>query len=415
MPTSRELSVQLTEDRKSADVWLAAKKLPDGSYPNANEFLEELQNRDEALAKKQAEYEQAVKVEQFQVDNAAKMGSQGRVIIPDVVGESEAKDRKLGTMGEVKAAISHGLKGIAPQLAAISQGGGKVRFEIPAAEAKTLITLTNHYPAPEWIGTTPSALYYNSVEDLFASGDTDSNFLSHFIQTTDTDNSAMTAEGVAVTDSAFAWTYTTDEVETVEDWVPVTREFLNDNAGMQSEVQSLLTDRLAKTVSKQLMYGTGTTPELWGVTVRTNFASQAKGTDPTFDQILKAIDKVSVAGDATPDAVVLHPTDWMGLVLTRTIDGVYILGNPGNMPAAPSIWGLPVRVSSTVAAAAGTGCVGAFRTMAKIFNNGGITVEVSTEHSTYATERKVAIIAYRRLGVINRRPTAFVKMTGIAA
>jgi len=199
----------------------------------------------------------------------------------------------------------------------------------------------------------------------------------------------------------------------MQTWIPVTREFLNDNAGMQSIIEGMLLDRLDKYVSKQLMYGTGTTPQLWGVTVRTGFASQAKGTDPVFDTIMKAIDDVSVAGDATPDAIVMHPTDWMNLVLTRTTDGIYLLGNPGNSPASPSLWGLPVRVTTTVAAAAGTACVGAFRTMAQIFNNGGITVEASTEHSTYFTERKVALAVSRRLSAVNYRPTAFSKVTGI--
>jgi len=132
-----------------------------------------------------------------------------------------------------------------------------------------------------------------------------------------------------------------------------------------------------------------------------------------FDTILKAIDDVAVAGDATPDAVVMHPTDWMNIALTRTVDGVYILGNPGNPISAPTLWGLPVRITTTVAAAAGTACVGAFRTMAQVFSNGGLVVEVSTEHSTYFTERKVALAVSRRLAAVNYRPTAFSKVTGL--
>ena len=289
---------------------------------------------------------------------------------------------------------------------------GAVRFELPV-EAKTLVSLTHHYPPATQGPTTGMAMYYNSVEDLFQPGTTDANNIEYFIQSTDTDNASTVAEGSAVTDSAYAWTKVTDEVEIVQAWVPVTREFLNDNAGMESMILGRLAAQLDKQVSKQLMYGTGSTPELWGVTVRTNFASQAKGTDPTFDTILKAIDKVTVAGDATPDAVVMHPTDYMNLALTRTTDGIYILGNPGNAPNNPTLWGLPVRITTTVAAAAGTACVGAFRTMAQVFNNGGVIVEASSEHSTYFTERKVALAVSRRLSSANYRPTAFVKVTGL--
>jgi hypothetical protein len=139
----------------------------------------------------------------------------------------------------------------------------------------------------------------------------------YLVPKADTDNAAAVAEGSAVTDSAFSWTKTSDEVETVQTWVPVTREFLNDNAGMQSMIQGMLAARLDKLVSKALCYGTGSTPALWGVSVRTGFQTQAKGADPTFDAIMKAITLCTVTGDATPDAVIMHPTDWQNIVPTR--------------------------------------------------------------------------------------------------
>lgn len=404
-----DIGQKLDTQRREMDTWLKQHRTEDGGFTQANEFLTEFNTRNETLAKMQGEYETALKVESVAAQNEAKLGSQGRVIVPNTEPESKFVRDEEG----VDRAFKSAFKANAPAFKAIADGArGTVRMEIPV-EAKTLVSLTHHYPPATRAQTTGSALYYNSVEDLFQPGTTDSNSIDYFIQSTDTDNAAEIAEGSAVTDSAFAWTKVNDEVETYQTWVPVTREFLNDNAGMQSMVQGMLADRLDKAVSKALMYGTGSTPALWGVTVRTNFASQARGTDPHFDAIMKAIDKVTVAGDATPDAVVLHPTDWMTLALTRTTDGVYILGNPGNPIATPTIWGLPIRVTSTVAAAAGTGCVGAFRTMAQVFNNGGLVVEASTEHSTYFTERKVALVLSRRLAAVNYRPTAFVKLTGL--
>ncbi len=409
MATSRDLGVALDTARHEFSTWLEQHKTADGGYTNANEFLPEFTNRNEALQKQQGEYEAALRIEQAASDNAAKMGSQGRVITP----VSEPDHKGIRDADDLDLAFKSAFKDNGPSFKALADGQrGSVRFELPV-EAKTLVSLTNHYPPATRAQTTPSALYYNSVEDLFQGGSTSSNNIEYFIQSTDTDNAAEIAEGSAVTDSAFAWTKVTDEVEIYQTWVPVTREFLNDNEGMQSIITGMLADRLDKAVSKALMYGTGSTPALWGVTVRTNFASQAKGTDPTFDTFLKAIDKVAVAGDATPDAIVIHPTDWMNIVLTRTSDGIYILGNPGNPPANPNLWGLPVRVTSTVAAAAGTACVGAFRSMAQVFNNGGLTVEASNEHSTYFTERKVALALSRRLSAVNYRPTAFVKVTGL--
>ena len=410
MPTSAEIGGKLDTQRREFATWLDQHRTEDGGFKEANEFLTEFNTRNETLAKAQADYESALRVESADADNRAKMASQGRLVLP---GSERPESKWIRDADHLDHAFKSAFKDHSPALKALANGAnGTVRFDIPV-EAKTLVTLTDHYPQATRAQTTPSALYYNSVEDLFQSGSTSANNIEYFIQTTDTDNTAAKAEGGAATDSAFVWTKTTDEVEIIAAWIPVTREFLNDNEGMQSIITGMLADRLDKYVSKELMYGTGTTPQLWGVTVRTNFASQAKGTDPVFDTILKAIDDVAVAGDATPDAVVLHPTDWMAIMLTRTVDGIYIMGSPGNPPAMPSMWGVPVRVTTTVAAAAGTGCVGAFGTMAQVFSNGGLVVEVSTEHSTYFTERKVALAVSRRLAAVNYRPTAFSKVTGL--
>ena len=408
MATAAELGLTLDTERRAMKSWYDGFKTDNGLNMSSDD-IQQFNTRNEALAKMQGEYEALLKAEAGASANEAKLGSQGRIVTPTTEPEAKFVKDQDGLDRAWKSAYTKHEAGIK----AIADGaGGKVRFELPV-EAKTVATLSDHYPQATRAQTTGSALYYNSVEDLFQSGQTNSNNIEYFIQTTDTDNAAAVAEGSAVTDSAFSWTKTTDEVEIVQTWIPVTREFLNDNAGMQSMIFGMLAARLDKLVSKALMYGTGSTPALWGATVRTGFQTQAKGADPTFDAVLKAITLVTVTGDATPDAIVMHPTDWQNLVLTRTSDGLYILGNPGNAPANPNLWGLPVRVSSTVAAAAGTAAVGAFRTMAQIFNNGGLTVETSTEHSTYFTERKVALALSRRLSVVHYRPSAFCKITGL--
>jgi HK97 family phage major capsid protein len=57
--------------------------------------------------------------------------------------------------------------------------------------------------------------------------------------------------------------------------------------------------------------------------------------------------------------------------------------------------------------------VGAFRPYAEVFRRSGIQITVSTEHSTYFIENKVAILAESRLTLAVYRPTAFCTVTGI--
>ena len=411
MPTASDIGAKLDAERQATSAWLQQHKTEDGGFVQANEFLTELNTRTETLAKMQADYEAALKVEQFAAQNEASLKGTGRLITPTTDDDQPS----FKSSDDIERAVKSVIRRSAPALKALSEGDisrGFPRLELPV-NIKTVATLSDHYAPAARLQTTGSALYYNTVQDLFQTGNVSSNNVEYFIQTTDTDNAAFVAEVTAATDSAFSWTKTTDEVEDVQTWIPISRNMLADEPFMLSTIQGMLAARLDKAISKELMYGTGTTPHIWGVTVRTGVQTQAKGTDPAFDALLKAATLVAVTGDATPSAFVLHPTDWQNLLLTRTTDGVYILGNPGNMPANPTLWGLPVRVSSTVAASAGTAAVGDFRTMNQVFYNGGLVVETSTEHSTYFTERKVALALTQRMTIASYRPSATCKITGL--
>ena len=411
MATAAELATQLTTKRNEHTTWLASYKKDDG-YDMPADKVTEFHTRNDELETLQKSWETATDVEKSAEINAAKLAPQG-TIAANKGGETEIKGNgRIETPDQLDAAFKSALETAAPALKAMAGGAdGKVRFELPV-QAKTLVTLSDHYPPADRQRTTGMANYYGDVEDLFTPGTTDSNNVEYFIQTTNTTNAATRAEGTAVTDSVYVWTKTTDEVEIVQAWIPVTHAFLNDNAGMQSIVTGMLAYELQAEVNQQLLSGTGTTPQLWGAFIRVGFQTQAKGADPAFDAVGKAILKVQVTGDATPDAIVFHPTDWWNLRLTRTTDGIYILGNPGDAAAAFSLWGLPVRLSVGIGSA-GTAGVGAFKQYAQVFNNGGVLVEASSEHSTYFTERKVALAVSRRLSVAHYRPSAFATVTGL--
>jgi HK97 family phage major capsid protein len=146
------------------------------------------------------------------------------------------------------------------------------------------------------------------------------------------------------------------------------------------------------------------------VFIRTGFQTQAKGTDPAMDAIHKAITLVNVTGDANANAIFAHPTDWQNLRLTRTTEGLYILGNPAG-ESTPILWGLPVHLTTGIGAA-GTAGVGD-TTYAEVVEREGVTVAVSSDYSTYFTERKIAVMLYRRFAVADYRPSAFATVTGL--
>lgn len=407
MPTAAELRARVDAKRAAAGAFLAAFTSEDGQYNMPTDKVGEFQKRTAEVEDLQKQWEDAVESEKAAAIEAVESKSAGRLAVADVKDDRPAAIR---TKDDLNAAFRKGFADNAPILKALAEGArGSARFEIPA-DLKTVVTIgTSYATQPSQVGREESALFFGDVEPYFPSGQTDSASIVGYIQSTDTDNAAFVAEVTAVTDSAFVWTPTTDEVEDVQTWIPISRNLLSDEPQMQSVITGMLAKRLQKTISDDLLNGTGTTPVIWGVFTRTGFQTQAKGADPTFDAVHKAITKVRVTGDANPNLAVFHPNDWEAIRLTRTTDGIYILGNPTE-PGPMRIWGLPVVVSTGMTENTG-GVVDTSYSM--IFNNGGTTVEVSTEHSTYFTERKVALALSRRLGVFHYRPSAACTITGI--
>lgn len=245
--------------------------------------------------------------------------------------------------------------------------------------------------------------------DLIPVGDTDSASVVYMEETTRTHAAAETAEGVAYAESTFELTERSSQVRKITDSIPVTDEQLEDEAQVRSYLDQRLRFGVRQRLDNQVLQGDGVAPNLEGILNVTGIQTQAKGSDPTFDAIHKAITKVRVTGRANPNAVVLHPNDWEEIRLTRTADGIYILGNPAT--AGPmTLFGLPVALGDV--ATENTGLVGDFANFAQIFERRGIDVQVGFTGSQFV-EGKQTLRADLRAAFVVFRPAAFCTVTGI--
>jgi HK97 family phage major capsid protein len=229
-------------------------------------------------------------------------------------------------------------------------------------------------------------------------------------ETTRTHSAAEKAEGTAYAESVFVWTERTSPVQKITDSIPVTDEQLQDAPQVAGLLDSRLRFGLRQRLDLQVVVGDGTAPNLRGfLDAGFGIATQAKGADPTFDAVFKAMTKVRVGGNANPMGIIFHPNDWQDIRLTRTADGQYIMGNPST-PGASSLFGITVAIAQAITE--NTALVGDFANFCYIGENRGIDVQVGYVGDQFK-EGKKTIRADLRVCFTVPRPLAFCSVTGI--
>lgn len=405
MPTAEHYTDQIHKEQDALAALFSERKQPDGTYELSAEEVESLQRRNADLAELGKKRDGQAELERMDASASAAVKDADRIRRPMAPegpgGPAESKVRPLREVFASKAA----------ELKAIASGGrGSVTWQLTEAEAKVLLTSADIAPQADRQAVVPSAQFLNDVTPELAPGSTDSDTVEFYEETTFTNAAAETAEGTAAPESALDFTLRTFPVQEISTFIPVTRRALDDNAGLQSYVEGRLGHMVNLRRSGQLLTGNGTSPNLRGILNTSGIQTQAKGADPTFDAFFKAMTLVRTTGDAEPTGIIVHAQDWQDIKLTRTVDGIYILGNPSET-GPERLWGLTVRVSNSITQ--NTGLVGAFRTFAQVFRREGLMLEISTEHSTFFTERKAALLAWERLALAVYRPAAFCSVTGI--
>jgi HK97 family phage major capsid protein len=247
------------------------------------------------------------------------------------------------------------------------------------------------------------------VLDLIPSAPMNQAVEKYMEETTRTHAAVEKAEGVAYPESAFVFTEKTSDVRKIADSIPVTDEQLEDELQVRSLLDQRLRFGLMQRLDGQVLVGNGTAPNLRGVLNVAGIQTQAKGTDPTFDAVYKGITLVRFTGRAQPGALVFHPNDWQDIRLSRTADGLYIMGNPSE-PGPMSLFGLPVALSDGITE--NTGLVADFVNFARIGERRGVEVQVGFV-GTQFTEGKSTLRADLRVCVTFYRPAAFCTVTGI--
>jgi HK97 family phage major capsid protein len=267
---------------------------------------------------------------------------------------------------------------------------------------------------PQYIpGILPLLFRRLVVADLLASGSTNSNAIVYMKETTFTNAATPVAEGAAKPESALIFAQVTELVSKIAHFLPVTEEMLEDVAAIASYIDARLRLGVALAEEDQLLNGNGTPPNLLGLLNRAGLAPAVVATAPdtNADAIFKQITAIATTSFVYPDGIVINPTNWATIILSKTTQGAYIAGGPFTPSQPTTLWGL--SVAPTPAIVLGTALVGAFGTMAQFFRRGGLRVEASNSHQDFFIKNLVAIRAEERGALAVYRPGAFGKVTSL--
>lgn len=290
-----------------------------------------------------------------------------------------------------------------------TQFGAKATLDV---SVKTLMTRASgwdpeSFREPGYVAKASAPIM---VTDVFPSLPTGRDTIKYMEQITRTSNAAERAEGGTYGEAAFVLTEQNVVIETLGVWIPVTDEQLEDEAEAATMINDELPFMLRQRLDLQLLVGDGNTPNILGINNKASISTQAKGSDPVFDAVHKAMTKVQVTGRAMPSHVIMHPNDWEGVRLTRTADGLYVLGSPTDV-GPRQVWGVPVVVSDNQTE--NTAVVADLTNWARLYIRRGIVVERTNAHDTFFINGKQAIRASFRCATVFKRAAAICTVTGI--
>ena len=257
------------------------------------------------------------------------------------------------------------------------------------------------------------------VADLMGSGTLSGNAITYFIEGALEGDFATVAQGGTKPQFHNADpTAVTDALKKIAGWWDTSDEMVEDLPFMVSEINNRGLYRLSMVEEAQLVNGAGTGSTVQGLLLRTGIQTetQAVSPDSAQDALFRAITKVQTATGLSADGIIIHPTDYQKLRLSKDANGQYFGGGffsgqygNGGVVSQPPLWGLSTVV--TTAVAVGTAIVGAFKQATTVYRKGGVRVESTNSDLGKFTADIITTRIEERVALAVRMPLAVVKVT----
>ncbi|MBD8650808.1 phage major capsid protein [Rhizobium sp. CFBP 13726] len=245
-----------------------------------------------------------------------------------------------------------------------------------------------------------------TLRDLIAPGSTDAASIEYVKQTGFTNAAATVAEGAAKPYSDLTFDLVSAPVRTLAHLFKASKQIMEDSPALSSQIDVMGRYGLKTVEENQLLNGSGTGQNIAGIVPQASaFAPAFVPQDATYiDRIRLAMLQVRLA-EYEADGIILHPSDWAAIDLTKDNEGRYIVSNP-SINNGKNLWGIPVV--ETTAMAAGTFLTGAFGIAAQVFDRWQARVEISSENADDWEKNLLTVRVEERIALAVYRPEAFV-------
>lgn len=251
-----------------------------------------------------------------------------------------------------------------------------------------------------------------SVVNLLSRGTTNLSAVPYLVENSFTNAAAGVEEGGLKPSAAFDVKEEIAPVRKIAVIAKVSDEMFADYSAMQSYVDGRLRYMVGAEEEDQVLNGDGLNGNLKGILGTTGIQTQDTTGETLADAIHKGITKIRANAFLEPDAIVINPTDWETLRLSKDDNDTYYAGGPFSPLAGMQIWGVPVVVTSNITA--GTVLVGNFRLGAQAFYKSGVTVDATNSDGDDFSYNRMTVRVEERLALAVFRPAAFCKVADLA-
>ncbi len=282
--------------------------------------------------------------------------------------------------------------------------GRSDRLNVPM-ESKALIDGSN----VAYVDQDQTEIYHPAqrrlrVRDLIPVVPTDSNTVEYTVETAYTNNAdEQTSEGATKAESEMTFEQKTATVATVAHFIDVSRQALEDRAGLQAHIDQRMTHGLEQKEEELFIDGSGDVAGFLEAGNHTAYNRDQAG-DTGIDTLGRAITQLQL-GENTATGIMLNPADWEEIRLSKDNDDRYLWAFPGRSQPM-QLHGVPVVVTNSVSE--GDFLVGDWQQAAVIRQRENAMVRMSEHTGDNFKKNLVTILAELRVALTVVRPGAVI-------